>query len=150
MTRLLLAALVTLALAASAGAQTTTTSTSTTTTTSTSTTLVLTWSCARDFATVQSDHYEALGHCTGTGAYQSGGAALGSAATMKATAQALCGSGFQKLVTFVKTDHPASGVSPALCNLTDAFVYQCATTIGSEMSTSNVTPSPFYYQAACN
>lgn len=149
MRQFLLALVAVVIFAGAAGAQTTSTSTSSSTSTSTSTTLILSWACTRDFSTVQMDHYEVDGHCVGTGAYQSGGAPLGSAATATATAQALCGSGNKTLVDFVKTDHPASGVPPALCTLSDAFVYQCATTVGSEMSTSNVTPSPFHFIAAC-
>jgi hypothetical protein len=148
--RQILLALVVLTFASVAGAQTTTTSTSSSTSTSTSTTLVLSWACKPDATDVRTSGYEAWGKCTGSGAYQSGGAALGSAATATATARALCGSGNQTVVDFYMTPNMASGVANYYCSFSlTTFVLQCATTIGTEISTSNVTPGPFNYYVLC-
>ncbi len=147
MSRLLLALGVLVLLALPAAAQTTSTSTSTTSTT----TLVLSWACLRDAnAIMQPGPYVGIGHCTPTGAYQSGGAALGAAATAASTAQALCGSGNQSIISVFTEPNTASGVPNALCSFSlTTFVYQCWTTNGTELSTSNVTPPPFNYVAYC-
>lgn len=125
--------------------------TTTSTSTSTSTTLALTWSCNRDFNYIaQPGPYVAVGKCTATGAYQSGGAPVGSAATAKATAQALCGSGYQTVVDMIMSPQMTSGVANYYCSFSlTTFLLQCATTIGTEISTANVTPGPFDYVAYC-
>lgn len=147
---LLIAVFVVLAFAIPSHAQTTTSTSSSST--STSTTLALTWSCNRDFTTILPGNgpYNAIGKCTATGAYQNGGAPLGSAATAKATAQALCGSGNQTVVDLILSPNMASGVANYYCSFSlSTFLVQCATTIGTEISTSNVTPGPLNYVAYC-
>lgn len=125
--------------------------TTTSTSSSTSTTLVLSWACTRDYnAIMQPNPYVGIGHCTPTGAYQNGGAALGSAATASATSLALCGSGSQKVTHVFTEPNTTSGVPNALCSFSlTTFLYQCWTTNGTELSTSNVTPPSFNYVAYC-
>src|SRR5437660_12913770 len=62
-----------------------------------------TWTCTRDFSTIQLNYYETVGSCAVTGSYTTGGDPVGASATGSATAQAVCGSNAQILVDLMIT-----------------------------------------------
>ena len=118
-----------------------------------------TWTCTRDFTAVQPGYYEAVGTCTGSGAYAtSGGNPLGASATSSATAQALCGSGAQVLVDLMTSSSADGAVAlTALCGFDHtSFKYVCSTTpatpgtaTGFVQISGTVVPPPFRYRAVC-
>ena len=117
-----------------------------------------TWTCTRDFSTVQLTYYETVGACTGSGNYTtSGGDPLGVSATSSATAQAVCGSNAQILVDLLTTTSAdGTAVANAVCGFDHTnFKYKCSVQgtagAGNAMVETSMAavPAPFRYRAVC-
>ena len=116
-----------------------------------------TWTCTKDFTAVQEIYYETVGSCTGSGNYSAGGDFLGSAATMSATAAAVCQSGNQVLVDLLTTPSPdGAGVVNAVCGFDHTnFKYKCSVqgTAGAAVAMVETTmaavPASFRFRAVC-
>jgi len=117
-----------------------------------------TWTCTKELQWSSGIYYETVGRCVGTGNYTTGGGdVLGSAATMQATAVAVCQDAQQILVSLILSPLANGFVPPtAVCgwdqtNFKIVCSVQGTAGAGNAMveTTMAAVPTPFRFRALC-